>query len=82
MSTYEKQLLEQEFRKFTSRNFEKPSQCRNLEQIRYYVQELCDKIRDYERRFNYVPSWAYALLAQYNARQNAMIHREFARFYR
>ncbi|MCS6974766.1 MAG: hypothetical protein N2044_00345 [Cyclobacteriaceae bacterium] len=82
MSTYEKQQLELELRKFTSRNFEKPSECRNLEQIRYYVQELCDKIRDYERRFNYVPSWAYALLAQYNARQNAMIHRDFIRYYR
>lgn len=82
MSTYEKQLLELELRKFTSRNFERPSECRNLDQIRYYIQELCDKIAYYERRFNYVPSWAYALLAQYNARQNAMIHTEFTRFYR
>ncbi len=81
MSIHEKQQLEMELRCFTSRNFEKPSECRNLEQIRYYVQELCDKIRDNERRFNYVPAWAYALLAQYNARQNAMIHREFVRYY-
>lgn len=82
MSAHEKQQLEHELRRFTSRNFEKPSDCRNLDQIRYYIQELCDKIRYYERRFNYVPAWAYALLAQYNARQNSMIHRDFTRFYR
>jgi hypothetical protein len=81
MNANEKQKLEIELRKFTSRNFERPSECRNLDQIRYYIQELCEKIRYYERRFNYVPSWAYSLLAQYNARQNAMIHTEFARFY-
>ncbi len=82
MKNINQHQLELELRRFTSRNFEKPSECRNLEQIRYYVRELCEKIKDYERRFNYVPSWAYALLAQYNARQHAMIHREFVRCYR
>jgi hypothetical protein len=82
MKNVNHQMLDQELKRFTSRNFERPSDCRNLEQIRYYVQELCDKIRYYEQRFNYVPDWAYALLAQYNARQNAMICQDFIRTYR
>jgi hypothetical protein len=82
MKEHDKRRLELELRSFTSRNFERPSACRNLDQIRYYVQELCDKIEEYQDRFNYVPNWAYALLAQYNARQNYMIHIEFRNTYR
>lgn len=81
MSDYEKKRLEMELRNFTSRNFERPSDCRNLEQIRYYVKELCGKIEEYEIRFNYVPQWAYSLLAQYNLVQNRMLHVEFITAY-
>jgi len=76
MTPYERKKLEVELRSFTSRNFEKPSECKNLDQIRFYVQELCSKIEEYQNRFNYVPSWAYGLLAQYNALQNTMIEKE------
>jgi hypothetical protein len=81
MSDYEKKKLEMELRDFTSRNFERPSDCRNLDQIRYYVKELCNKIEEYEIRFNYVPNWAYSLLAQYNLVQNKMLHMEFVTTY-
>jgi hypothetical protein len=81
MTQYERQKLEVELRSFTSRNFERPSECRNLDQIRFYVQELCQKIEEYQRRFNYVPNYAYSLLAQYNARQNGMIHTYFKNTY-
>jgi hypothetical protein len=81
MTDYERNRLEMDLKTFTSRNFEKPSECRNLDQIRFYVQELCAKIEEYQQRFNYVPSWAYGLLAQYNARQNAMINSEFKNAY-
>jgi len=81
MSDYEKKKLELELRTFTSRNFERPSDCRNLDQTRYYVKELCGKIEEYEMRFNYVPQWAYALLAQYNLVQNRMLHIEFVTSY-
>ncbi|MCK6618307.1 MAG: hypothetical protein L6Q51_11765 [Cyclobacteriaceae bacterium] len=82
MTDLEKRKLELELRSFTSRNFERPSECRNLDQIRFYVQELCTKIEEYRDRFNYVPNWAYSLLAQYNAKQNFMIHTEFRNIYR
>lgn len=82
MNELDKRRVELELRSFTSRNFERPSECRNLDQIRYYVQELCGKIEEYRNRFNYVPNWAYSLLAQYNARQNYMIHLEFRNTYR
>lgn len=81
MTDYERNKLEMDLRSFTSRNFEKPSECRNLEQIRFYVQELCSKIEEYQSRFNYVPNWAYGLLAQYNAKQNHMISLDFKNTY-
>ena len=82
MNDYERQKLELELKNFTTRNFEKPSNCRNLDQIRFYVRELCCKIEEYENRFNYVPSLAYSLLAQYNNVQNQMLYVDFRTTYR
>ncbi|MFN8343131.1 MAG: hypothetical protein U0V64_15825 [Cyclobacteriaceae bacterium] len=81
MSDFERRKLELELKNFTSRNFVRPSDCRNVEQIRFYVKELCDKIQEYESRFSYVPDWAYAMLAQYNSRQNSLIHIDFVNRY-
>jgi hypothetical protein len=81
MSDFEKNKLEMEFRSFTARNFEKPADCKNLDQVRFYVNELCQKIEEYNMHFNYVPGWAYSLLAQYNARQNSFLHNEFKESY-
>ena len=50
-----------EMKLFATRNFDRPSDCRNLEQIRYYVKELCLKIEECEGRFHYVPHFAYSL---------------------
>ena len=66
---------------FTQINFESPSNCRNIDQTRFYVRELCVKIEEYESRFNFVPGWAYTLLAQYNLVQNRLIQVEFRRAY-
>ena len=82
MSNFERKKLETDLRNFTERNFESPSNCRNLDQIRFYVRELCVKIEDYERRFNFVPGSAYSLLAQYNMVQNQLIQVEFRKTYR
>lgn len=79
MSEFEKKHLELEVKDFVTRNFVRPSECRNLDQIRFYIRELCDKIEDYKRRFNYVPFTAYSLLSQYNSRQNSMLYRDFTR---
>jgi hypothetical protein len=81
MTEYERKKIEMELKIFTSKNFEKPANCKNSEQIRFYVKELCDKIQELEHRFNYVPNWAYALLAQYNTVQNTMINVEFRSSY-
>lgn len=81
MSDFERKRIEMELKEFTFRNFEKPSECRNLDQIRFYVRELCLKIEELEGRFNYVPQWAYSLLAQYNSIQNNMVHVEFRNTY-
>ena len=76
MTEYERRKIDAELKIFTSRNFEKPSECKNLDQTRFYIQELCAKIEEYQKRFSYVPSWAYGLLAQYNALQNSMLEKE------
>ena len=81
MSEFEKKHLEVELRTFTSRNFVRPSDCRNLEQIRFYIKELCAKIEEYKNRFNYVPNTAYSLLAQYNCKQNSLLYRDFRNSY-
>ena len=82
MSNFERKKLEMDLRNFAERNFESPSNCRNTDQIRFYVRELCLKIEEYKRRFNFVPGTAYSLLAQYNMMQNQLIHIEFKKAYR
>ena len=77
----EKLQVEREFKNFTSRDFERPADCRNIDQTRFYVRELCLRIEEYENRFNYVPQWAYSLLAQYNLVQNRILQVEFNKAY-
>jgi hypothetical protein len=77
MALFSTQQIDRELQKFTARNFEKPSDCKDLEQIRFYVRELCIKIEELENRFEYVPNSAYSLLAQYNSRQNSLISKSF-----
>jgi hypothetical protein len=81
MTDYERKRIEMELKNFTSKHFEKPSACRNLDQIRFYVAELSRKISELESRCNYAPEWAYAMLAQYNARQNTMLWADFKKAY-
>ena len=81
MTDYERKKIELDLKAFTSRNFEKPTDCRNLEQVRFYVKELCLLIEDLETKFDYVPNNAYTLLAQYNMRQNDMINTDFKESY-
>lgn len=82
MRDFDRKKAELELKNFTALNFVKPSECRNPDQIRYYVRELCLKIEELERRFNWVPEWAYSLLAQYNAKQNSKLLADFRNTYR
>jgi hypothetical protein len=81
MTEKEMRRIDHELKQFTARNFERPGNCRNLEQIRFYVRELSVKIEEMKRQFNYVPSSAYSLLAQYNAMQNSIIGMDFRKTY-
>lgn len=81
MSDREKKQIDRQLRIFVSRHFDKPSNCRDLEQIQFYVKELSEKISDYKSRFNYVPEYAYTLLSDYNASQNKIIFHNFKRLY-
>jgi len=81
MSELEKKRIDREFELFTARNFEKPKRCKNLGQIQYYLIELANKVEDFKCKFNYVPNSAYQLLAQYNARQNSILYKEFKNTY-
>ena len=81
MTHVDRKKVESELNAFALRNFEKPADCKDLEQIRFYVRELCLKIEELERRFEYVPSSAYKLLAQYNSRQNSIINKNFSNTY-
>ncbi len=77
MSPFEQKKLDLEFERFVSQHFDKPRNCRNLDQIRFYVNELSGKIKELKQNFNYVPDQAYTLLSKYNELQNSMIYAEF-----
>jgi hypothetical protein len=77
MSDLERKKIDADLRIFTNRNFVNPTACKNLEQIRFYVRELCLKIEELESTYHYVPTRAYTLLSQYNMRQNAIISVDF-----
>ena len=81
MSEFEKKRLDQEFQSFTKKNFESPKKCKNLDQIRFYVQELSSKMEEFKSRFNYVPNNAYSLLTQYNTIQNRIVFTNFKNSY-
>lgn len=81
MTEYERKKIEFELKAFIAKNFEKPLDCKNAEQIRYYVKELCNKIEQLENDFKYVPALAHSLLAQYNAAQNSMLYTAFKNSY-
>lgn len=73
MTVYAQNKIDSELRSFTSMHFVKPSECRDLDQVRFYARELGAKLEELESRFNYVPHWAYILLAQYNAALGKML---------
>ena len=81
MSDYQRRKIELELKMFTTKNFERPGDCKNLDQIRFYIRELANKIDELEKSSNYVPGWAYSLLAQYNARQDRVMLVEFRNDY-
>jgi hypothetical protein len=80
MTDYEKLKIENELKSFTTKNFVKPADCKNTEQIQFYIKELCTKIEEYNLRFNYVPDLAYSLLNQYNMAQNKIVSLHFKPF--
>lgn len=82
MNSYERKKIELELRVFISKHLEKPADCRNLDQIRFYISELARKIEAFELTCNYAPEWAYTMLAQYNAKQNAFLFADFRKSYR
>jgi hypothetical protein len=81
MSNFEKKQIEMELRAFATRNFERPADCKNLDQVRFYIGELIQKINDMRTHGSHIPDYAYTLLAQYNARQNSMLYKDFAKSY-
>ncbi len=81
MSTYEKKKIDNDFRKFTSLNFETPNKCKSLRQLQYYVKELTQKIKELKGRFNYVPDKAFTLLTEYNQMLNSLIFKNYQEVY-
>ncbi len=81
MNTFEQKLIDNDFRKFTSLNFEQPKRCKSLGQLQYYVRELTQKIKELKSRFNYVPEKAFILLAEYNRKLNSLIFKNYQEVY-
>ncbi len=76
MTRYERVKIDTGLKQFVLQNFERPEACRNLEQVRFYIRELCLKIEQLQNEFTYVPEAAYSLLTQYNGIQNRLLPKE------
>ena len=81
MSIKEQKQIEKEFKSFTEKHFEKPNRCRTLHEVQFYIRELSIKIDEMKSAFNFVPTPAYILLAEYNKLQNKEIYSNFKKFY-
>ena len=81
MTDFQRKTLELDFKAFAARNFERPADCKNIEQIQFYIRELCQKIEEYQKQFDYAPDLAYTLLAQYNSKQNSLLYQDYVRSY-
>ena len=81
MSKREQKRIEREFLIFARRNFEKPSRCRNLGQLQYYISELSRMIEQLKDRQGYAPAAAYEMLTEYNRAQNSLLYVEFKKHY-
>jgi len=81
MSPHIRRLVDREFKSFTSKHFEKPSNCRNIEHLRFHIHELSKKIEELRNRFDYVPGCAYSLLSEYNLYQNSLLYHDFRKTY-
>lgn len=77
MTDLEKNRLDNALRDFANRNFMKPHECRNLDQVRYYTYELYLKLEEYHEHFRFVPGWALVLLSQYKQVQTNLANRNF-----
>ncbi|MEM6524558.1 MAG: hypothetical protein AAGF85_08820 [Bacteroidota bacterium] len=81
MTDFEKKKLEFDFFGFIKKNFVKPRQCKNIDELRFYIKELSDKIEEMKMNHGYVPDSAYQLLADYNRLQNKILFTEFKNTY-
>ena len=63
-----------QFERFYKRHFESPGNCRNTDQVRFYLGEIVRKIEEYRQAYGYVPEKANALLESYKRLYNRMVH--------
>ena len=49
MTAFERKKLEFDFFGFVKKNFVKPRQCKNIEQIQFYIKELTEKITVHDK---------------------------------
>ena len=81
MTNFEKKKLQFEFARFAKMNFEKPCNCKDVQQVGYYIQELSAKIEELQDQWGYVPDMAYTLLDQYNQLHRKMVYAGFINSY-
>jgi hypothetical protein len=72
--TYHHSRVDTQFERFYKRHFEDPRECRNVEQVRFYLGEISRKIEEYRRSYNYVPEKALNLWESYKKIYNRMVH--------
>ena len=72
---------EKEFKRFARRNLISPRKCRRIEQTQYYINELHNVIKDFKKRFNYVPESAQLMFNEYQNIQDRMVYANFKQLY-
>ena len=73
--------IEREFKRFAKSMLISPGKCKELDQTRYSIFVLHNKINELNSRFNYVPDHARLLFNEYQSIQDRMIFENYKKDY-
>lgn len=76
-----KERINKEFNNFVKKEILKPEKCKNLEQIRFYVNGLAQMIKGFQHKYDFVPDTAYGILDRFNKAQNRIIFKDYKNGY-
>ena len=75
MKDCKQKKIEACFHRFVENHFVPPALCKDLGQLKFYIDELYAKIEEASQQFGFVPTAAFVLLSDYDAVHKQMCSR-------